>query len=145
MSKYKIGKRGGIATTRLYNIWLHMKGRCYRKTDDHYKWYGAKGVRICDEWLNSFQAFHDWAISNGYEDHLTIDRVDCSGNYEPSNCRWVDHKTQCNNRKSNILLTINGKTHNIQQWSELTGVKYATIYQRYLRGEQGKSLIREVV
>lgn len=142
---YYTGKLGGVATTRLYNIWQHMKGRCHRRTDDHYKWYGGMGVKVCEEWRTDFQAFHDWALSHGYADGLSIDRVDVDGDYCPGNCRWVDHKTQCNNRHSNVLLTIDGVTHNVREWSDISGVKYTTIYQRYLRGKRGHDLIKEVV
>ncbi len=76
-----------------------MKTRCYKKSDYHYKWYGARNIKICDEWINDFVAFQKWAISNGYSENLTIDRINNDGNYEPNNCRWVDMKTQCNNRR----------------------------------------------
>ena len=143
MSKYiEIGSKGGKSNSRLYNIWLHMKGRCYRKTDDHYEHYGEKGITMCDEWKNDFKAFYDWAMSNGYADNLTIDRINVNGNYEPSNCRWVTMKEQCNNRTSNVILTINGESHNIQKWSEITGIKYHTIYARMKRGLNGVDLIR---
>lgn len=83
-------------------------------------------------------------MSNGYSDELTIDRIDVNGNYEPSNCRWVDRKTQCNNRTTNVIVTVNGETHNIKEWSEITGIKYATIYQRIKRGLTGVDIIKEV-
>jgi hypothetical protein len=140
----KIGVNGGISHTRLYNIWLKLKAKCYRITDDHYKWYGGRGITVCDEWKNDFKAFYDWAMSNGYADDLTIDRIDNNGNYCPSNCRWVDMKTQCNNRRSNILVTVDGKTLNIQQWSELTGIKYHTLYMRYMRGKRGTEFLKGV-
>ena len=145
MSKYRdVGPRGGLSNSRLYNIWLHMKGRCYRKTDDHYKFYGARGITVCEEWKNDFKEFYNWAMSNGYSDRLTIDRIDNNGNYEPSNCRWVNIKTQCNNRTTNVIVTINGETHNIKEWSEITGIKYATIYQRIKRGLTGVDIIKGV-
>ena len=143
MSKYiEIGSKGGRSNSRLYNIWLHMKGRCYRKSDDHYKHYGSRGITVCDEWKNDFKAFYDWSMSNGYSDDLTIDRINNDGNYEPSNCRWVTMKEQCNNRTSNVVLTIDGKSHNIKKWSEITGIKYHTIYARVKRGLNGIDVIR---
>lgn len=135
----------GLSNTRLHNIWMHMIGRCCRKTDDHFKWYGAKGISIYPEWLDDFESFYTWAMENGYSSNLTLDRIDVNGNYEPSNCRWVNHKTQCNNRSSNVLIEINGVIKNIQQWSEETGVKYATIYARYRAGKTGLDLIKGVV
>lgn len=122
-----------------------MKGRCYRKTDDHYKHYGKRGVSMCEEWKTDFKAFYNWAVTHGYSEELTIDRIDVNGNYEPTNCRWADIKTQCNNRTSNVIITINGETHNVKEWSELTGIKYATIYQRVRRGLKGSDILKEVV
>lgn len=82
---------------RLYKIFAGMKTRCYNKNRDDYKHYGKKGIKICDEWLSDFKSFYDWAINNGYQDDLTIDRKDVNGDYNPNNCRWVDKKTQSRN------------------------------------------------
>lgn len=84
----------GLCNTRLYSIYTNMKTRCYNKNNSHYQYYGKRGIVICDEWLNDFKAFYDWALSHGYKDNLTIDRIDVNGNYEPSNCRWVTQHKQ---------------------------------------------------
>lgn len=81
-------KHGG-RYTRLHEIWNSMKKRCNNPNHRFYKYYGGKGVKVCTEWEESFAAFQQWALSNGYEDHLTIDRIDSSGNYEPGNCQWI--------------------------------------------------------
>lgn len=77
-----------------------MKTRCYRPSYHAYKHYGGRGIRICDEWLQSFEAFYRWAIENGYEDDLSIDRIDCNGNYQPDNCRWATAEEQNKNKRA---------------------------------------------
>lgn len=85
--------------TRLYRIWLGMKARCYCKSQKGYKYYGGKGIEICEDWKNDFLKFYNWAMQNGYSDSLTIDRIDSDKNYEPSNCRWVTYYEQEHNKK----------------------------------------------
>lgn len=89
----------GKSNTRLYSIWKHMRQRCYNSNKDSYINYGARGITICDEWLESFTSFETWALQNGYSDELTIDRIDVDGNYEPDNCRWTDLTTQAANTR----------------------------------------------
>ena len=86
---------------RLYQIWTGMKARCYNKNHKDYKYCGFKGVIVCSEWKDNFKAFYDWSLANGYEDDLTIDRIDTFGNYEPSNCRWITISEQQMNRRVN--------------------------------------------
>lgn len=94
---------------KLRNILNNMKCRCYNPDVIAFKYYGAKGVTICDEWLNDFEQFYFWSLENGYQENLTIDRIDVNGNYEPSNCRWVTSKKQANNRTSNIYVDCYGE------------------------------------
>lgn len=94
---YENGKK-----TRLYRIWNHMRERCghIKGADErHLNDYRDRGIRVCDEWLESFGAFKEWALDNGYSDDLSIDRIDNDGNYEPSNCRWATRKQQDENKR----------------------------------------------
>lgn len=136
-------ERHGMKGTRLYAIWHGMKGRCYNKSHTHYNKYGGRGITICDEWLNSFQAFCDWAIQNGYSDNLTLDRKDTNGNYEPSNCRWATRKEQLNNRRNNIVITYNEKTQTLSQWSEELGIDYHKLLMRIKHGWSAERAFRK--
>lgn len=124
----------GDSNTKLHSIWCAMRRRCRDQHQEDYKYYGGKGVVVCDEWENSFPAFKEWAMNNGYEDGLTIDRIDVNGNYCPDNCRWTTMKVQNNNRTSNINITYNGTTHTLMEWSEIYGIPYTTLYMRLRSG-----------
>lgn len=118
------------SNTRLYNIYYRMKNRCYYKNDINYKNYGARGIVVCNEWLNDFMNFYNWAMDNGYKEGLTIDRINTDGNYSPDNCKWSTPKQQAQNRRSNKNYTINGETRCLKDWCEILGLNYSTIYAR---------------
>lgn len=130
----KYGYKHGMSNSRLYRAWDSMKARCYRKTTAPFKKYGGRGITVCDEWRNSFQAFCEWAMAHGYEDGLSLDRIDVNGNYEPSNCRWVSMKEQENNRSNNVKLEYNGESRTIAEWSEILGIRWDVLYHRVQRG-----------
>ena len=88
----------GKSNTRLYSIWESMKKRCYNPKHKNYNRYGGRGIIVCEGWLHDFQAFYDWAITHGYEDCLTIDRINNNGIYEPNNCRWITIQEQQRNK-----------------------------------------------
>lgn len=120
----------GLRNTRLYRIWAGMKNRCYNKNDPHYLRWGAKGIAVCDEWRNDFQAFYDWAMSHGYSDKLTLDRINSNGNYEPFNCRWATVKEQNRNKKNVKFIEYNGESKLLDEWAEMFGIKPKTLWMR---------------
>lgn len=122
--------RHGKSESRLYNIWIGMKTRCYNEGSLRFRDYGGRGITMCDEWLYNFKAFYEWAISNGYREDLTIDRIDNDGNYEPSNCRWVGWTEQQNNRRNNHVISLLGETHTMKEWSVIVGIPYHTLARR---------------
>ena len=93
-------KTHGLGYTRLYGTWVNMKGRVFNIKNKWYSDYGGRGIIICDEWKNDFMSFYNWAMSNGYSDELSIDRIDNDGNYEPSNCRWATRIVQSRNQRT---------------------------------------------
>lgn len=130
----RVNRSHGLYKSRLHSIWMNMKQRCYNINAPHYPNYGGKGVSICDQWRNDFKAFYDWAVSSGYEDHLTIDRKDFKGDYEPSNCRWITLQEQNLNTSRSRNVTYSGKTMTLKEWSDVTGIKYKTLAQRLDNG-----------
>ena len=135
-------KTHGNTNTRLYRAWVHIKSRCYNIKVKDYKNYGGRGIIMCDEWLNDFMSFYNWAMANGYQDNLTIDRIDVNGNYEPNNCRWVDMKTQQNNRTNNNIICINGERKTLSNWLEYFNLRKDTYYRRIKAGwDTQKALI----
>lgn len=119
----------GMTNTRLYHIWHTMKSRCLNKNDNNYKNYGHRGIKICDEWMK-FEQFSKWALSNGYSDKLTIDRINVNGNYCPDNCRWVDVVVQNNNKNTNIVVEYKGEKFTISELSRISNIPYATLKYR---------------
>ncbi|AVM69756.1 hypothetical protein C3V36_11205 [Lachnospiraceae bacterium oral taxon 500] len=101
--RYSTGVRtnGRWITNRLYSIWKGMRSRCTNSKNKAYKNYGGRGITVCDEWL-SYDNFYEWAMANGYDESLTIDRADNDENYEPSNCRWVPMECQLRNKRSTV-------------------------------------------
>ena len=124
-----------MSGTRLYVIWNGLKGRCNNPNDPRYDRYGGRGISVCEEWNTSFQSFYDWAISNGYSDDLTIDRIDNDGNYEPANCKWSTNKEQCNNRVTNINIKIGNTTKTLTEWCKIFDVDVSRTMARYHRDE----------
>lgn len=129
----KINTTHGMSTSRLYGIFKHMHNRCNNTKDVRYKCYGGRGISVTSEW-DSFETFKDWALSNGYTESLSIDRINVNGGYSPDNCRWVDAKTQANNKSNNKCYTYNGNTHNIGEWSQIMNIPYKKLWKRLHNG-----------
>lgn len=122
-------KHGG-RQDRLYTIWQNMKQRCCGKTCKDYPQWGGRGICVCDEWKDDYAAFREWALSNGYAQGLSLDRIDVDGNYSPQNCRWADWSTQSRNKTNSHNYMINGEKKNLVDLADEYGIKYGTLYQR---------------
>ena len=127
-------KKHGLENTRLYSIWIGIKQRCQNIKNPRYHKYGGRGIAICNEWLDDFMNFYSWAMDNGYNDSLTIDRIDVNGNYEPSNCRWATIHTQAKNKTSNRLITYKNVTKCLTDWAKELKINRTTLFARIYSG-----------
>lgn len=110
-----------------------MRDRCYNEKHISYKYYGKRGITICAEWMKSFDCFKCWALSNGYSDELTLDRIESDGNYNPNNCKWSTRSEQQNNRRDNIRCEIKGKVYTPSELAVETGCSYMAAYLKISR------------
>lgn len=127
-------KENGVRThgdihSRLYTIWGNMCNRCSNKNNPAWDNYGGRGITVCDEWKN-YVAFRDWAIHNGYDDSLTIDREKNDKGYSPDNCRWVDRFVQANNKRTTHVVEFNGEEKSISDWAKQYSIPYKTLHRR---------------
>lgn len=118
---------------RLYRIWSLMKDRCNNSNSPAYKNYGGRGITVCDEW-GLYESFREWALSNGYQDNLTLDRIDVSGNYTPNNCRWIPMCEQSKNRRLCNYITINNEKRCMSEWGRIFNISPSTISYRLKMG-----------
>lgn len=123
-------KKHGKRDTKLYLVWKGIKNRCYNSNTKRYRDYGGRGIAVCSEWKDDFQAFYDWSMSNGYKEGLSIDRIDNDKGYSPDNCRFVNYKIQGRNKRNNKNYTINGETHCLSEWCEILGLNYKRTWKR---------------
>lgn len=106
----------GGSTSRIYRVWAGMLTRCFNPNEECYKYYGGRGITVCDEWREDFATFRDWAMKNGYADDLTIERVRVNESYRPDNCTWIPQAEQMSNTRVNLLITAFGETKPCSKW-----------------------------
>lgn len=123
----EFAKTHGLSKTRLYKVYESMKARCYRPTVKYYYNYGGRGIKVCDEWLESFENFKAWADKSGYASNLTIERIDNNGNYCPENCTWITKQEQDRNKRTNHYVIYKGQRMLLMELSRLTHVAPQTI------------------
>lgn len=134
----------GKSNHKLFSVWWDMKRRCYNKSRSDYIYYGGRGIKVCDIWKDDFQAFYDWAKASGYEEGLTLDRIDNDKGYQPSNCRWVPMKVQNNNKRNNVIITIDEESKTAKEWSREANIPYMAIMSRiYRETDNVEELIKE--
>jgi len=132
--KANLGQRfiHGHSDGRLHRIWSMMKARCYRRSSPDYHRYGGRGITICDAW-SEFLPFYNWALANGYDDRLTIDRRDNSLGYSPENCRWITRTAQNRNRRDNVRFAWRGRQLMLSEIAEIVGISHSTLRRRVVR------------
>lgn len=123
----------GLRKRPLYKVWLNMKDRCYNPNNSHFKYYGGKGIIVCNEWKNDFKTFYDWMSSNGYKEGMSIDRINNSLGYSPSNCRVIPFREQSSNRTTNYSIMYEGHFYTVAELSKLLNVKSSTLYSKLRR------------
>lgn len=133
----------GLGKTRLYHIWKTMRQRCFNPKNCKYYAYGKRGITICKEW-NDFINFYSWAMENGYSEHLSIDRIDVNGNYEPKNCRWSSSIEQANNMRTNKIIHFNGENYTMANFCRAYNLNYKLFAQRLKRGKSVEEAMKPV-
>jgi len=123
-------KSHGLSGTRLHGIWSGMIDRCRRVGNSKYKYYGGRGISVCEQWQISFISFTNWAFANGYNDTLTIERKEVNGNYEPDNCKWIPAGEQALNTRNTHYIEFNGQKLTVSQWAKQLNINYNTLLNR---------------
>ena len=131
----------GYSHTRIDHIYKSMVDRCENPKSYNYHKYGAKGIRVCEEWKTDKKTFFEWAFTHGYTKDLTIDRIDPLKGYCPDNCRWTTYQEQNNHRSSNHFIEVDGEKHTIADWSRISGIHQSTIWQRLHKGWNPKDAV----
>ena len=129
----KVRKHGYANKERLYETWKNMRRRCEDPFNKRFEQYGGKGIRVCKEW-DDYLVFREWAMNNGYNDDLTIDRIDVDGDYCPENCRWATKIQQMNNTTRNHYIEYHGEVRTVAEWSRHFGMPYVAFNSRVCHG-----------
>ena len=140
-SKTQNAYKHGDSYKRLYKIWYGIIRRTEDPNRKEYKDYGGRGIRMCAEWRESYEAFREWALQNGYADHRSIDRINNDGDYSPSNCRCTDTYKQANNRTDTCFLTLDGITKSVSDWARDLGLPYAKLKKRIRLGWSAEKVL----
>ena len=143
--KKKYDEELEIKIKRLQHIYYNMKQRCYDKNNPLYKHYGQRNIAVCKEWLKDINNFHTWALNNGYENDLTIERINVNGNYEPNNCKWITKTEQGYNKTNTVLYTIDGITKCLSEWCKIYNIDYHIVYKRLKRGNSIKEALTKPI
>lgn len=133
----------GLKDHPIYNVWKTMRQRCNNPNDSNYKDYGGRGIRICEEWDNP-KSFYNWAITNGYESGLSLDRIDNDGGYNPTNCRWTTMEVQNSNRRDNNMLEYKGNIKTLSEWGRITGWNRTTLLKRKRKGWSAEKILSNI-
>ena len=139
-----MGFKHGFSGMKLHDVWRTMIKRCENSNHIGYKYYGGRGIMVCSEWRKDFIPFYNWAIANGYEKGLTIDRINNNGNYEPNNCRFVTYKVQNRNSRNNRHIKIGNEVKLMVDWAEISGIKHQTLRKRIKLGWPGNRLLEPI-
>lgn len=136
---------GDLSSHPLYNAWKNMRRRCDNPKTGFYKNYGGRGISVCDDWKNSFNSFLNWALNNGWQEGLTLDRIDNEGDYAPDNCQWITRSDQLRNRRNNRYVTFNGRTKVAADWAERLGLSYSAFLKRLNKWGDSDRVILEPI
>ncbi len=123
----------GDSRERIHNIWYLMLYRCNNETSPAYYLYGGRGIKVCPEWddgINGYFKFKEWAMSNGYAETLTLERIDVNKGYTPSNCKWIPMKEQANNKQNTFYAEYNGEVKRLKEWADILGIDYKALFSR---------------
>lgn len=141
----EINTTHGLSKTRVYKIFQYMKQRCYNPNKKEYKNYGGRGIKICDEWKEDFMNFYNWAMANGYDDTLTIDRIDVNGNYCPENCKWISKTLQNKNTRYTSKIKDAEGVLTLNDWVKKYHTSKSTIYYLMKKGMTKEQAINFII